>query len=209
MPVERELFVSDDIAESAAGMWRELRPATVALAGGKTPRSLYGLLAKDAAELRLDAVEFYFGDERCVPPSDPNSNYRMAYESLLSKIDADVHRMPGETCDPTEYDQLMEGVRIDLILLGLGPDGHTCSLFPGDPALDEKEKMAVRVERPDRSRLTLTYPAINASAVAVFLVSGSEKSEALRGLMEGDQSLPAARVSCERVVVIADRAAAR
>jgi 6-phosphogluconolactonase len=208
---KRELVVSDDIAETAAGLFARLRPRTLALAGGRTPRAVYERLA----ELEYDwrAVEVFFGDERCLPPDDPDSNFRMADESLLSRVAARVHRMRGESCDAAGYEEELravfgEGVpKFDFAFLGLGADGHTASLFPGDAALAERERLVVRVERPHQPRLTLTLPVLSAAKLAVFLVAGEEKREALAQLMTG-ADIPAARVAAERVVIIADAAAA-
>ena len=155
----------------------------------------------------------FFGDERCVPPDHPDSNYRMAYEALLSHVQARVHRMPGETCDAAAYEEELTRVfgpglpEFDLVLLGLGEDGHTASLFPGDPALDITDRRVVRVERPDHPRLTLTLPVLSAAKVVMFLVSGESKREALGRLLAG-ADIPAARVRARQVIVIADEAAA-
>ncbi len=205
-----ELVVAEDIAGTAAGRFLALRPRTVALAGGSTPRRLYQRLA--ASAFPWPDTEVFFGDERCVPPDHPDSNFRMASESLLSKVSARVHRMPGETCDAGAYESELTRVfgaavpEFDLVLLGLGEDGHTASLFPGDPALEEKERRVVRVQRPDHPRLTLTLPVLAAAKVALFLVSGEAKREPLRRLLNGED-IPAARVEARRVVIVADEAA--
>jgi len=210
--VNRELRVVDDLAEQGAELFLALRPRTVALAGGATPRRLYERLAQlDYAWAETDVC---FGDERCVPPNHPDSNFRMASEALLSHVRARVHHMPGETCDAAGYEEELAGIfgrdlpRFDLVFLGLGADGHAASLFPGDPALDERERWVVRVERADHARLTMTLPVLSAARTAVFLVSGEAKREALRLLMAG-AGIPAARVAAERVVVLADSVAAR
>ena len=207
-----ELVVAQDIAVAAAERFLALRPRTVALAGGSTPRRLYERLATCA--FPWSATEIFFGDERCVPPDHPGSNYRMADEALLSKVPANVHRMPAETCAAEAYEEELRQVfgagppEFDLVLLGLGEDGHTASLFPGDPALEEKERWVIRVERPDHARLTLTLPVLSAAKVALFLVLGAAKREALQRLRDGDD-IPAARVRAKRVVIVADEAAAR
>ncbi len=137
----------------------------------------------------------------------------MATEALLSKVRARVHRMRGESCDAAGYEEELravfgEGVpAFDLAFLGMGADGHTASLFPGDPALEERRRLVVRVQRPDHPRLTLTLPALSAAKLAVFLVSGEDKRGALRRVL-ADEELPAARVAANRVVIIADPAAA-
>jgi 6-phosphogluconolactonase len=208
---KREFLVTPDIAAAATELFLRQRPRTLALAGGRTPRELYRRLA--ALEYRWEGVDVFFGDERCVPPDDPDSNFRMASEALLSSVSARVHRMRGEACDAATYERELravfgEGVPVfDLVFLGMGADGHTASLFPGDAALEESQRLVVTVARPDHRRLTLTLPVLSASRLAVFLVSGEEKRGALRRVL-ADEDLPAARVAARRVVIIADAAAA-
>jgi 6-phosphogluconolactonase len=209
--VRRELLVTGDVASTAADIFLRERPRTVVLAGGQTPRTLYALLATKAYD--WSAVDVFFSDERCVPPDHPDSNFRMAQETLLSKVPARVHRMAGETCDAAGYEEELRAAfgaalpAFDLVFLGIGADGHTASLFPGDPALEETQRLVVRVSRPDHPRLSLTLPVLSASKLAVFLVSGAEKREALRRVLAGED-LPAARVAAHRVMIIADGAAA-
>jgi 6-phosphogluconolactonase len=178
---------------------------TVALSGGSTPKSLYALLATYST-LPWDKIYFFFGDERHVPPDSPESNYRMAREALLSKIPgpaSNVFRVPGETPDADQvaitYEQTIRQFfktppgsfpRFDLILLGMGPDGHTASLFPKTKALQEKSRLFVAnwVEKFKTSRLTLTLPVLNNAAEVMFLVSGPDKAPALREVLQGDQS---------------------
>ena len=202
-----------DAAAAAVAAAREvlaLRPRSIALAGGSTPRALYERLA--TAELPWAEIDIFFGDERCVPPDHPDSNFRLAQEALLSKVPARVHRMHGERCDAGGYGEVLRRVldgdppELDLVILGLGDDRHTASLFPGDPALEERERAVVRVERPDHARLTLTLPVLSAAKVALFLVTGASKRDALRRLLAGEP-IPAARVAAARVVVVADEAA--
>lgn len=205
-----ELIVADDVAAKATELFLELAPRTVALAGGSTPRATYERVSQASFDWR--GVEVFFGDERCVPRDDPGSNYRMAHTALLSKVLARVHRMRGESCDAEGYEAELRSVfgdqlpRFDLVLLGLGEDGHTASLFPGDAALDERVRWVVEVERPDYKRLTLTLPVLSAARAAMFLVTGEPKRAALRQLLKGED-IPAARVEAERVVVVADKAA--
>ncbi len=180
----------------------------VALAGGSTPRATYALLATRTyvARVHWPKVHVFWGDERCVPPDHPDSNYKMAHEALLDKAKlppGNVHRIRGEL--PPEqatlaYREELEaalgtGGRLDLILLGMGADGHTASLFPGSPAVEEQEQMVVAayVERLHAWRVTLTLPAINAARHVVFLVSGDTKAPALARVRAGE-SLPAALV---------------
>jgi 6-phosphogluconolactonase len=210
--VAPELIVTDDIAGSAAQRFIALRPRTVALAGGSTPRPLYERLA--TCSFPWTETELFFSDERCVPPDHDASNYRMAREALLSKVPATVHRMLGETCDAGAYEEDLSKVfgpglpQFDLVLLGLGEDGHTASLFPGDPALDVTDRWVVRVERPDYARLTLTLPVLSAAKAVVFLVSGASKRAAMQQLLAG-ADIPAARVRASEQLIIADEAAAR
>jgi 6-phosphogluconolactonase len=176
---------------------------TVALAGGSTPKSLYRLLSSDEYKTKIDwaHVFFFFGDERFVPADDPESNYRMARENLLDPIDipsANIFRWHTETGSPDEvaanYEEMLreffnlgESVPcFDLILLGLGADGHTASLFPNSPALGETKRLAIsnRVEKFGAYRLTFTFPLINNAANIIFLVSGPEKAFALTEILK-------------------------
>lgn len=206
-----ELIIADDVAAKATELFLELGPRTIALAGGATPKSMYESLSRSSFDWR--GAEIFFGDERCVPPDDRASNYAMARAALLSKVLARAHRMHGESCDAEGYEAELRSVfgdelpRFDLVLLGLGEDGHTASLFPGDPALEERERWVLTVERPDYSRLTLTLPVLSAARAAMFLVTGEGKRPALRQLLKGEE-IPAARVEAERVIVVADKAAA-
>ncbi|MGD1034461.1 MAG: 6-phosphogluconolactonase [Candidatus Dormibacteria bacterium] len=185
----------------------------IALAGGGTPRALYRLLAAEFGTDRAHwrAWEVFFGDERSCPADDPGSNYRMAREALLDlvPIPADqVHRIEGERADldaaAAEYGTILSSTsppatpgsppRLDCILLGLGENGHTASLFPGDPSLEVRDRWAVR-SRADYApydRITLTFPVLNAAAHVAFLVTGATKTEALLGVIRG--TVPAAGV---------------
>ena len=183
---------------------------TVALAGGSTPRGLYSLLATDPA-LRVgvpwNRTEFFWGDERHVPPDHADSNYRMAHETLLSRVrvpDAQIHRIRGEEQDPAVAAKLYEsemrdvfaaeqGVpRFDVILLGLGPDGHTASLFPGTSALAEQSRLMVanHVEAQRTDRITMTLPLLNGAREVIFVVAGSEKAPAVRDVLEPGPDAP-------------------
>lgn len=205
-----ELRVAGDLPAEAVAAFEEAAPRAIALAGGTTPEPVYRRLA----ELRYpwDEVDAFFTDERCVAPDHPDSNHAMAFRALLSRVDARSH--PMRRCSAEDAERELhaifgEGVpRFDLVFLGLGADGHTASLFPGHPALDERTRLVVRVDRPDHPRLTLTLPVLSAARLAMFLVSGESKRAALRRLLEGDPDIPAARVTAERVVVVADPAAA-
>jgi 6-phosphogluconolactonase len=203
-----ELFTStayDSIA--AEGVFN------VALSGGSTPKALYTRLASEGesestAWLRTNV---FWSDERCVPPTDEQSNYRMAKEALLDHVPVppqQVHRMRGED-DPNIAAQAYAATlaqhlaerdyRFGLILLGMGDDGHTASLFPHSPALDETEKLVVApfVNKLRVSRLTLTLPLINRASNIIFLVSGATKADTLQLILEGDadgRALPASLV---------------
>lgn len=188
---------------------------TVALAGGATPRATYMRLAGPpfAESVPWDRTWVFFGDERGVPPDHSESNYRMASETLLSKvgIPADrVYRMRGEADDSeeaaAEYARTLATVfetkrgglpRFDLVLLGLGLDGHVASLFPGSPAAKEIFRTVVAVHAAAAripQRLTLTFPAINAAARVIFLVSGAEKAKAVKAALSAGARLPAGMV---------------
>jgi 6-phosphogluconolactonase len=172
----------------------------VALAGGSTPKGTYEILAREYGgpeDLDWGGVHAFFGDERTVPPDHEESNYRMAQEALLSLVPVgSVHRMRGEM-EPREaaalyakeLEEFFDGTPVlDLVLLGIGEDGHTASLFPRTPALDTRDQWTVEnpVENLGTVRLTLTVPTINAARTVVFLVAGEGKAEALKEILESD-----------------------
>jgi len=173
----------------------------VALSGGNTPRPLYELLATEAfaGKIEWTRVETFFTDERCVPPDHPDSNYRMARLALLDKVPippGNVHRIRGGL-PPTDaalayHNELGSALsrdgRLDLILLGMGPDGHTASLFPGSDALEEKDTdvVATYVESLHSWRVTLTLSALNAATNILFLVSGAGKAPVLARVFSGE-----------------------
>jgi 6-phosphogluconolactonase len=177
----------------------EGRTFSIALAGGSTPNALYELLASDAYKSRIDwpKVEVFFGDERNVPPDHKDSNYRMARQALLSRvpIPADnVYRMAGELPDEQaakEYGQLLKEKfgdgGLDMVLLGMGDDGHTASLFPETEALDERKHRAVanHVPKLNASRITLTAPFINRAREVIILVAGDSKAKRVQEVLEG------------------------
>ena len=178
---------------------------SLVLAGGSTPKTLYQLLASDPlrSQLPWDKMVLLFGDERNVPPDHPDSNFRMANESMLSKVPIKrehVLRIKGEYKDPEkaaqEYEQTLrnffqvrpaEFPRFDVVLLGMGNDGHTLSLFPGTKALQETRHLAVAnwIGKLNAERITLTAPAVNHAARVIFMVTGADKAPALKSVLEG------------------------
>jgi 6-phosphogluconolactonase len=187
---------------------------TVSLSGGSTPKSLYSALAGTTfASLPWNKIFFFWGDERHVPPDSPDSNYRMVNNALLSKVPVpaeNIFRVHAEEKDANavaeEYEKQVsnffklkpgEFPSFDLVLLGLGPDGHTASLFPDSAGLKEEKRIFIanRVEKMDTDRLTFTYPVLNAAACDMFLVSGESKTEKVRKILEEHQDFPAAKVA--------------
>ncbi len=167
---------------------------TVALAGGSTPRPVYRTLAtQHAHDVPWAAVEVFFGDERCVPPDHPESNFAMAEAALLRHAPiprSQVHRLEGEHPSPEAAAQAYEAIlpaQLDLLLLGMGPDGHTASLFPHAPALDEVRRRVVPAESPvpPRCRLTITPPVIREARQIAVLVTGAAKAPAVQRALEG------------------------
>lgn len=230
----QELFsaAAEEVVRTANDAVKQRARFTIALAGGSTPKSLYNLLATNArVDLPWDRMFFFFGDERHVPPTDPDSNYRMADESMLSKIPvaaANVFRIPAENPDAEAVAEAYEVTlktffalqpgqppRFDLILLGMGPDGHTASLFPGTAALQEKKRLVVAnwVEKLKTHRITLTLPVLNAAHCVTFLVSGTDKAAVLRTVLEEDapaDQYPSklVRLNDGNLIWLIDRAAA-
>lgn len=202
----------------------------VAFSGGNTPRGVYSLLAeKEKDALPWDRVYVFFGDERSVPPDHPDSNYRMARESLLSRVPipaGNVFRVPAELPAGDAADRYERALReffcldasawpsFDLIMLGLGEDGHTASLFPGSKALQEQAKLVAAdwVEKFHTYRITFTYPVLNHGVEVLFLVSGQEKAQILRDIFDPvmKNRFPAQAVRPEngRLLWIADQDAA-
>jgi 6-phosphogluconolactonase len=175
---------------------------SVALAGGSTPKRIYELLASDELSNQLDwsHVHIFFGDERCVPPDDAESNYRMANESLLARValpEQNVHRMRGEgdaVANARLYEDELRGYfdgedwpQFDLVMLGMGDDGHTASLFPGTRALDVHAAWVTAnwVEKFNAFRVTLTVPAINHARHVMFIITGASKAERLQEVLYG------------------------
>lgn len=227
MPCKPELQIldtADALFEAAAAEFAALVKEAVksqgrfavALAGGSTPKRLYALLAAQYGKsLPWQNVYFFFGDERHVPPDDPDSNYRMANEALLSKIPLppeNVFRIKAEKdaeAAAEEYEQTLRRFftlkendipSLDLVLLGIGPDGHTASLFPGTAALNENRRLVVANQVPKMKtlRITVTYPVLNHARVVMFLVSGADKTRIVREVLKNTKAnLPSQRVCPE------------
>lgn len=195
-----------EVVSSAEVAVREKGLFTVVLSGGSTPKSLYTLLADDEswrARVPWEKSHFFWGDERHVPPAHPDSNYRMAHEAMLSKVSipaANIHRIKSEYADAEqaaqEYEQALRTFfhltvgqypRFDLVFLGLGPDAHTASLFPGTQALHEHQRLVVTnwVGKFYADRITMTAPVLNNANRIVFLVSGEEKALPLKAVVKG------------------------
>jgi 6-phosphogluconolactonase len=215
-------------AERVVGALRAARAergaAHLSLAGGRTPRAAYEILGPLLGD--WDGVHLWFGDERCVPPDDPESNYRLVAESLLPGASVPperVHRIEGERA-PLEAarayaDELRRVVPagdsgvpvLDVALLGLGEDGHTASLFPGDPALERHDALAfpVRAVKPPPDRITLSLDVLRAARAALLLAEGAGKADAVaRVLAAPDPAVPASLLARERTELVVDEAAA-
>lgn len=183
---------ADWLAQILVDVAREQGRVTLALAGGTTPRAMHEALACSTAVPWL-AVHVFFGDERAVPPDHPDSNYRMAKESLLDRVPipaAQIHRMPADDPDRDAGARAYESVlpqSLDVLVLGIGEDGHTASLFPGSPSLDESDRRVIPVigPKPPPARLTLTAPAIRAARRRLVLASGAGKADAVARALEG------------------------
>ena len=222
---------AEEIAKSAAEAIAARGRFTIALSGGNTPKPAYRLLAE---KLGIDwgRVHVFWGDDRHVPPDHPDSNFGMAHDALLSKVPIphdNIHRMRTEKPDAErvaeEYAWTLrsafdlgedERPRFDLVLMGIGADGHTASLFPGGEAVRERSRLVAApwVSSLGTFRVTLTPPVLNNARLALFLVSGEEKAEALKAVLEGDfqpDRFPAQVVRPEdgRLLWMVDRAAAR
>ena len=241
----RLIIVKDleEVCHTAAGEIKNIadrpttgkNPFTIALSGGSTPRYLHELLAGDPAlrdRLPWQHLHFFWGDERHVPPDHPQSNYRMAYESLFTLAPVpkeNIHRVPAEEPDAAlaaeKYERELRAFfrlevgqlpRFDCILLGMGSDGHTASLFAHTEALHELNRLVVAnwVDKFKAYRVTLTVPVLNHADLVVFLVGGHEKAEALKEVLQGDRQpdrFPAQLIRPDpgKLLWIVDRAAAR
>jgi 6-phosphogluconolactonase len=219
-----ELVVLDSPDEAASAVADELAAAaraglSIVLTGGKSPGRAYELAAEREPDWRRATL--WWGDERCVPPDDERSNFRLAREKLLDNVAVqprDVHRIRGEAgaeAAAAEYDGDLEGASLDLVLLGIGPDGHTASLFPGQPTLEERERRAIPAEaklEPFVERVTLTVPVLCSAPEVLFLVTGEGKADAVERAFGRPPSPEAPssliRSAAGRTRVIADAAAA-
>jgi 6-phosphogluconolactonase len=220
----RPFATADDVADAAVFLFVTLAAKAVAergeffcsLAGGTTPLSSYRILAAPLISSKVDwqRTHIFWGDERCVPEGSTDRNDEAALDALLRKVpipSKNIHRVPAAEPDAAQRyesdllrafslsleESLSSPPRFDLILLGMGPDGHTASLFPGHPAVEEKTRLVVRVDgapKPPPTRVTFTLPLINAARHVAFLVTGADKNAALRRVLNGDPALPAARV---------------
>ncbi len=188
---------------------------SLVLSGGETARRCYERLADDGAD-QIDwwQVDVFWGDERCVPPGDPDSNERLGREALLERVGA-ANAVYPMRCDdgPDAYQQrVAQAGRLDLLHLGLGPDGHTASLFPGSTALDaDPGRLVVMNEDPTgrnvHRRMTLTFSAIARARLVVVTVEGEEKREAFAAVRRGDPDIPATRIKADHLVWLVDPAA--
>ena len=219
--MRKEIYLFNDISELAARLAEDFKnalekkaasdePLTVALSGGHTPKALFEILSESPYrnELPWDKVVFFWGDERCVPPDDNQSNFKMTNDALLSHIEvpvSNIHRILGENPPAEEagrYENEIEKYirsngngfpRFDWIFLGMGEDGHTASLFPGAPTLLEKNRICVVATHPQtgQKRISITFPVINNAERVSFLVAGAGKEPVLKDILErGSEPLP-------------------
>jgi 6-phosphogluconolactonase len=229
------VFPDAEALARGAASWLKERIAplqghiAIALSGGSTPRRLFQLIGSEFKDaFPWSRMHLFWGDERFVPRNDPESNFRMAYEALLSKVPippGNIHPVPTESVDPDEaaraYERELKGFYgapalepgkflFDVQLLGLGEDGHTASLIPGEPVLDERKRWVAAVAhgRPE-TRITLTYPALESSRHTAFLLSGEAKRDILHKVRTQSADVPAARIRpLGDLTFLTDRAAA-
>lgn len=199
-PVETARSVAQALAKLVA-QHTEKRPFSIALSGGSTPQRLYQMLAQDpfCSEISWEHVAFFFGDERAVPPTSSESNFRMASEALLNHVSSSVYRMEADTENVAGYERALqdnlpankEGTpAFDLMLLGIGTDGHTASLFPGTAALDEHRRWVVMNDVPqlNTTRMTLTFPVIQAARRVWVIATGESKQPIVKGSLQPDSA---------------------
>jgi 6-phosphogluconolactonase len=229
---DASLALAERIAETARVAIADKGQFSIALSGGKTPELLYGFLADEYADkMEWKSIHLFWGDERYVPQDHPDCNFRMAHQAWISKVQIpqqNVYRIHTEEKTPEKAAESYEKVladffkvsekasdaTFDVILLGLGVDGHTASLFPGSPALSEKNRWVVAVDAPlsvfPKKRITLTLPLINSSRKVIFLALGEEKKSVIHTILEGPEKVkklyPAARVKArERLLWYVDK----
>ena len=219
MPIELAVVADPEEASvrAAAALAAAARSGgAISLAGSNTPRRAYQLLSEERG-IDWSQVHIWFGDERCVPPGHQDSNYRMAHETLISRIDipaANVHRIRGENDPETAAAasaREIDGLSLDLALLGLGPDGHTASLFPDSPALDVRDRSAVAVvaSKPPARRITLTFPVFERASSILVLAPGESKADAIKAVLRGpDKRYPASMLPADRTTILTDEAGA-
>jgi len=203
----------DDVPQAFAALVAETAPGSIGLSGGDTARKCYELLA--TADVAWERVDVWFGDERWVPVHDPDSNEGMARTTFLDEVEPrSIQSMyqPDSTADAgaDRYDGLLKAAPpLAFLHFGLGPDGHTASLFPGNSSLQERDRFVITTgdDQHPHPRLTITYPAIARSELVVVTVAGAGKRDAFAKLLAGDEDLPAGRVRAGRVVWLMDRAA--
>ncbi len=211
---ELNRIAAENVARRARMAVEARGRCAIALSGGSTPRSLYSLLAQPpyAAQMPWRQLYFFWGDERCVPPDHGDSNYRMARESLLAHVPipaSNIFRVATEAGAPDAVARSYEATlraffgspagavpEFDLILLGMGSDGHTASIFPGSRALTETVQLVAPAyaEHLESHRVTFTLPLINQARCVIFLVAGADKAASLSAVLAGDLAYPAARV---------------
>jgi 6-phosphogluconolactonase len=220
--------MADRVVESAVKAIDENGIYRIALSGGSTPKTVYPMILEPRRRDAVDwsRVEFFWGDERTVPPDDPESNFGVAYRMFIAHLPNvrpdRVHRMQAEAPDldlaAMSYESELrlafnargdEPPAFDFIWLGMGPDGHTASLFPGCDALGETERWVVGTWAPflNAWRMTLTFPVLNAGRRVVFAVEGANKADALRAIRAGGSGMPAERVAGDQVEWLVDAAA--
>ncbi len=231
LPTRGDLFhaAAGEFVRAGRGAIAQHDRFTVALSGGSTPRGLYSLLAKDHADFSWSKTFLFFSDERHVPPDHPDSNYRMVNQAMLSKVPVPAGNMyrvlaenPDASAAAADYEEKLRGFfklrpgefpRFDLILLGLGPDGHTASLFPDSEGLKEQSRLVIAnwVEKFKTHRITFTFPVLNHATDVMFLTAGADKADMLKQVLEGTNTppFPAQQIDpTGRLVWMLDEAAA-
>jgi 6-phosphogluconolactonase len=208
MDLPGQVRIVDDVPHAFARVVAEIAPRSIALSGGELARACYAALREEPVDWLM--VDVYFGDERKVPVNTDDSNEGMARRTLLDFVETRaIHSMVEAGADA--YDELIRNAPpIDIVHLGLGPDGHTASLFPGSPALDVTDRLVIETgdDKHPFPRLTFTYPAIARAHLALITVAGEEKRDPIARIRAGED-LPAARIHAEQVLWLGDAAALR